>query len=77
MTPKYRKHYSTLILIIVLCILNSASFSQDKVGTSAAPFLGINIGGAASSMGGAYVSMARDASAIYWNPGAMSRLGQI
>ena len=76
MTPRYRKHYNTLLLIIALCMLHSASFSQDKVGTSAAPFLGINIGGAASSMGGAYVSLARDASSIYWNPGAMSRIGR-
>ena len=45
MNPGYRKNYSILLLIVVICMLNSTSFSQDKVGTSAAPFLGISIGG--------------------------------
>jgi len=76
MNPKHKNGISLLILALFLCGLYSASFSQDKVATSAAPFLGINIGGAASAMGGAYVSMARDATSIYWNPGAMSRLGR-
>jgi len=61
---------------VVLSFFASLSYGQDKVGTSAAPFLGINIGGAATAMGGAYVSMARDASALYWNPGAISRMGR-
>jgi hypothetical protein len=76
MNPKYKNCISILILVLVLTSLNSVSFAQDKVATSAAPFLGINIGGAASALGGAYVSLARDASTIYWNPGAMSRLGR-
>lgn len=56
-------------------LVMGSGYSQDKVGTAAAPFLGINIGGAASAMGGAFVSIARDASALYWNPGAISRIG--
>jgi hypothetical protein len=66
----------TLFIIFVILCLMSPAFAQDKVGTNAAPFLGINIGGAATAMGGAYVSMARDASALYWNPGAVSRIGK-
>ncbi len=58
--------------MILLCTITG--FSQDKVGTSAAPFLGIKIGAAATAMGGASVSMAKDASSLYWNPGAISRL---
>ena len=64
-----------LLIISLFSLMVTNGFSQDKVGTSAAPFLGINIGGAATAMGGAYVSMASDASALYWNPGAISRLG--
>lgn len=68
--------YKTLALIVILFMsIPMFLFSQDKVGTSAAPFLGINIGTAATAMGGAYVSMARDASSLYWNPGAVSRIG--
>ncbi len=64
------------LIILLLGTLVEKGISQDKVGTSAAPFLGINVGGAASAMGSAYVSMARDASALYWNPGAISRMGR-
>jgi len=38
------------------------------VGTSAATFLEIGVGARAMSMGGAYVALANDASALYWNP---------
>ncbi|HFE63070.1 MAG TPA: PorV/PorQ family protein [Caldithrix sp.] len=74
MRPKY-KNVSFFLVILLLVFSWSVGIAQDKVGTSAAPFLGINIGGAASALGGAYVSMATDASALYWNPGAISRLG--
>jgi hypothetical protein len=62
----------TIILLVILPV--QTGYSQDKVGTSAAPFLGIAIGPAAISMGGAYASFGRDAYALYWNPGAMSQM---
>jgi len=64
-----------LLSILLICVV-SISYGQDKVGTSAAPFLGIAIGPAAQAMGGAYVSYGRDAYALYWNPGAISRVGR-
>lgn len=67
---------SVCIILLAGLLFNGLIFGQDKVGTSAAPFLGISIGGAASAMGGAFVSVARDASASYWNPGALSRIGR-
>jgi hypothetical protein len=71
------KHITVIITIVLfICLCLNPGFGQDKIGTSAANFLGINIGGAATAMGGAYVSVARDASALYWNPGAVSRLGK-
>lgn len=65
-----------LFYVCLAIVLASVSLvnGQDKVATSAAPFLGISVGGAATAMGGAYVSMATDASALFWNPGAISRL---
>jgi hypothetical protein len=72
MSHSYKK--IALIVFLLMCV-PLVLFSQDKVGTSAAPFLGINIGAAATAMGGAYVSLARDASSLYWNPGAVSRIG--
>ena len=42
------------------------------VGTSAAPFLEIDAGARASSLGGAYTSVANDVSALYWNPAGIA-----
>ena len=47
---------------------------QNKVGTSAAPFLGIPIGPRAHAMGGAHVAAVNDVTAAFWNPGALSRI---
>ncbi|NHZ86039.1 MAG: PorV/PorQ family protein [Planctomycetia bacterium] len=61
------------IIIIVLIALAMVS-AQSKVGTSAAQFLGIGVGPKSIAMGGAFTSIADDASTLYWNPGAISRL---
>jgi hypothetical protein len=67
------RYLTSFILIVFIFTLNLQA--QDKVGTAAASFLGIDIGAAAQAMGGAYVSMVSDASALHWNPGAISRIG--
>lgn len=46
----------------------------SKVGTTAAPFLNIGVGARALGLGGAYVAVANDATAMFWNPGALPRL---
>ncbi|MDZ7344386.1 MAG: hypothetical protein ONA90_07710, partial [candidate division KSB1 bacterium] len=48
--------------------------AQAKVGTYSAPFLGIAVGARAVAMGGTFAAVASDASALYWNPGGISRL---
>jgi hypothetical protein len=48
--------------------------STSKVGTTAAQFLKIGVGARATGMGGAQVGVPGDISALYWNPGALSRL---
>jgi hypothetical protein len=45
-----------------------------KVGTTAAPFLTIGVGARANAMGGAFVSVANDVTALYWNPAGISLL---
>lgn len=47
---------------------------QSKVGTTAVPFLGITAGPRAFALGGAFTAMGDDASAMYTNPGAFSRM---
>lgn len=51
-------------------------FSQEpsRVGTTAANFLELGYGTAGSAMGDAYVSIANDLSAIYWNPAGLAKL---
>lgn len=59
-----------LFIIITVVELHPQVFS----GTTAGQFLKIEVGAKAIAMGGAFVSQANDASAIYWNPGGISRL---
>ena len=47
--------------------------SQDKVGTSAANFLGIPMGSRATALGGAFTSISSDPSSIFYNPASISR----
>ena len=63
-------------LAIALILMAGQAYSQNKVGTTAAPFLGIGAGPAAIGMGGAFTAVATDPSALYWNPGGISRMGQ-
>lgn len=60
----------TIIALFAIAIISA----QSKVGTSAAQFLGIGVGPKSIAMGGAFTSIADDASTLYWNPGAISRL---
>jgi opacity protein-like surface antigen len=59
---------------LILAGLVSLSTAQNvsKVGTTAAPFLNVGIGARAIAMGGAYVSMANDATAMFWNPAGIA-----
>ncbi|MCB2211659.1 PorV/PorQ family protein [bacterium] len=72
---------SSLILAVLVTVLLTVPIAQaqfvsnvSKVGTTAATFLEVGIGARATSMGGAFVAVANDASAIYWNPAGMARL---
>ncbi len=62
------------LIVILLALFGSGLFAQSKVGTTAANFLTIPVGAKASGMGGAFVAVANDATTLYWNPGAASRL---
>lgn len=64
-----------LIPFIFSLLVNNSS-SQTKVGTTAANFLAIPVGARATSMGGAFVAVANDATAAFWNPAGLSRLSQ-
>lgn len=48
----------------------------QRIGTAAATFLKIDVGAAATSMSGASVAMARDATSLYWNPASAAHVGE-
>lgn len=60
------------IVLLIPCVLSAASFS--KVGTTAAPFLKIGVGARAIALGGNFVALADDPSALYWNPAGITGL---
>ena len=55
-------------ITIALIVFFSCLFSQNNVATTSAAFLEIGPGARSLGMGSAYVSVASDASSIYWNP---------
>jgi opacity protein-like surface antigen len=61
------------LIFILIFITFNICYSQSKVGASAAPFLGISVGPRAIGMGSAFVAVANDLSAIYWNPSGIAR----
>ena len=66
-------------LVIAQDKQNEIQFTKDvrNVGTSAATFLEIGVGARAMAMGGAYSSVANDATALYWNSAGIARIDGI
>jgi long-subunit fatty acid transport protein len=61
------------VVFLVFTQVSYAQFSgQSKTGITAATFLSIEVGARAKSMGGAFVALANDVSAIYWNPSGIA-----
>jgi len=67
-----------VITFSFILLLSVPIFSQSvsKVGTTAAGFLNIDVGARAVSMGGAFVSVADDISAMYWNSAGIARFSR-
>ena len=66
---------------ITALITPVVAFSQitgdvSKVGTVAASFLEIEVGSRAVGMGGAYVAVVDDATAVFWNPAGLARISK-
>jgi hypothetical protein len=67
-------------LLVILLFLSVGSYAQQfvpnvsKRGTSAAPFLSISQGARAAGMGSAFVAIADDPSAMFWNPAGLAKI---
>jgi len=67
----YRNIFLTL-LISFLCMNTLHADGPNRVGTTTANFLEIGFGPAGIAMGDAYVSVAGDLTAAYWNPAGLA-----
>src|SRR3972149_9786649 len=67
---------SIVLVLGLLIVFGSAANGQGvtKVGTTSASFLAIDVGPRGTGMGSAYVSVANDATAMYWNPAGIAKL---
>lgn len=61
-----------LSVVVLYGVLTQCTMGQDA--TNAASFLKIGSGAKATSLGGAFVAVADDASAGYWNPAGLAQL---
>lgn len=66
-----RKKALFLVLLIFLC---QSSYALEKVGQSGAQFLKLGVGARAIGMGEAFIAIADDASALYWNPAGLTNI---
>ncbi len=81
---KNQKIIKKLQIIFVLLLLSNLSYGLDlfpslggqRAGTSVFTFLKIGVGARTAGMGNAGVSLANDATSLYWNPAAASQLGR-
>ncbi|MBU0476237.1 MAG: PorV/PorQ family protein [Bacteroidetes bacterium] len=59
------------IFILVLALTFVSYAQKNNVGTSAANFMKIGVGGKAVAMGEAFSSISDDPTALFWNPGGI------
>ena len=63
-----------VLVLLSLPIPSEAAQVFEKVGTLGGQSLKIGVGARAAGMGEAYVAIADDATAVYWNPAGIARL---
>ena len=69
-----RNKLSVILVIMIALSVSLSAVEVTKTGTTAAGFLNIDVGARAVGMGGAFVSVANDISAMYWNSAGVARL---
>jgi hypothetical protein len=66
--------YKRIIISIFIFLIYSSSFGQGSGNKYAGEFLAIGVGGRPLGMGGAFVALANDVTAGYWNPALLSKI---
>ena len=63
-----------IAVVVILAGTAQAQFSDfTKTGLTSATFLSIEVGPRSKAMGGAFVGLADDVSALYWNPAGIAK----
>ncbi|MEK7347567.1 MAG: PorV/PorQ family protein [Candidatus Eisenbacteria bacterium] len=63
-----------IVMVLLLPLQAEGAQIFEKVGTLGGQSLKIGVGARAAAMGDAYVAIADDATAVYWNPAGIARL---
>ena len=66
--------FHIIFLVSLIVLFNADAFA---VGEAGAQFLKIGVGAKACAMGEAFVGLADDPSAIYWNPAGLTRMNTV
>lgn len=76
---KYRDTIIMKLALVLAVLISNIAFGQTigRVGTTAAPFLKIGVGGRALGMGEASTSIANDVTAMFWNPAGTTGLNKM
>jgi len=73
-----RKLYKILLILVaglfICAVLGKIAVAASDNATAAGDFLNIGVSARAAGLGGAYTSVASDASAAYWNPGGLASI---
>ncbi len=67
-----KKIIGAITVMALMCTTTVSGQSISGVGTTAAPFLKIGVGGRALGMGEAYTTQVEDVTAIFWNPAGLA-----
>ena len=63
-----------LVSVVMMVALASVSLAGTGIGKYAGEFISLGVGGRALGMGGAFVALANDVTAGYWNPAGLSHI---
>ena len=66
-----------LLLISILLVAGACLASSSTTGISSANYLKLHSGVRAAGMGNAFIALADDPSAIYWNPAGLSQIERL
>jgi hypothetical protein len=69
-----KRVFGVLLFLTTCCFVLQPIYAEE--GEYAAEFLSAGVGARAIGMGGAFVSVANDATAAYWNPAGLAKIGR-